>query len=81
MIALWGLGVYMAETSGQFGARWLSAKLVLVVVLSALHGALAGNLRKATADPGRPVPPYLRFAPAFVAGSVAIVAILAVAKP
>ena len=81
MIALWALGLYLAQASGQFAARWLSVKLVIVVALSALHGALAGHLRRATADPARPVPRWLGYAPAAVAASVAAVAVLAVAKP
>ncbi len=81
MIALWGLGLYMAQTSGQFGAAWLWAKLVLVVALSALHGLLAGTLRRAVADPLRPVHGWIGWTPPFLAASVAVVAILAVAKP
>jgi len=81
LIALWGLGIYMAEVSGQFGAPWLSIKLVIVVALSALHGLLAGNLRKATADPARQVPGWIGYAPPGLAVSVAAIAVLAVAKP
>lgn len=81
MIALWGLGIYLAVTSGQFGAPWLLIKLVFVVALAALHGGLAGNLRKATADPTRPLPQYLAYTPAFIAVSVATIGALAVAKP
>ena len=81
MIALWGLGIYMAETSDQFGARWLSLKLVLVVTLSALHGLLAGHLRRSVTDPTRPVPGWIGYAPPFLAASVAVVAVLAVSKP
>ncbi len=81
MIALWGLGIYMAETTGQFGAAWLSAKLVFVVALAAWHGLLAGRLRKATADPARAPPGWLIHGPAFVAITVAAIAVLGVAKP
>jgi hypothetical protein len=71
----------MAQTSGQFGARWLSAKRVFVIALATLHGTLAGNLRRASAGPARPVPRYLGYAPGFIAVSAAAIAIFAVAKP
>jgi len=81
LVAIWALGIYLATVSGQFKAPWLSAKLVFVIALSALHGAIVGNLRRSIADPARPVPGWLAYAPAFIAVSAAAIAILAVAKP
>ena len=81
LVALWGFGIAMAVQAGWFEAPWLSIKLVIVITLSGLHGVLAGNLRKATADPARPVPRYLKYAPALIGVAVAMVAILVVIKP
>ncbi len=81
LLALWGLGIAMAVQADWFAAPWLSVKLVVVIALSGLHGALTGNLRKAAADPARALPRYLRAVPALIAVSVAGVAVLAVAKP
>lgn len=49
MIATWALGLTMAMSANWFASRWMIAKLVLVVALSALHGVLSGQLRRATA--------------------------------
>ena len=42
----WVAGLYMAMFGAWLGSHWLSAKLVLVVMLSALHGMQAGRLRR-----------------------------------
>jgi len=81
LVAVWLIGIYLATVSGQFSAPWLSIKLVFVIALSALHGVFARNLRLSLAEPARPAPRWLRYAPAFVAVSVTAIAILAVAKP
>lgn len=46
MLAVWGLGLYLAYDAGLFGDAWLHAKLALVMVMSGLHGALSGQLRQ-----------------------------------
>ena len=50
MIATWVLGLSLAwlgpdSRYGWFGSGWLQAKIVLVLVLSALHGFLPDGLR------------------------------------
>ncbi len=78
LLAVWALGVALAAGGGWFGAGWFSAKLVLVVLLTGLHGVQAGALRRAAdrAPGGR-----LAWTPAVCAVSVAASALLAVAKP
>ncbi|PAJ79322.1 CopD family protein [Burkholderia ubonensis] len=47
---VWISGIAIALSGHWFGDAWLSAKLVVVVALSALHGILAGTLRRMERD-------------------------------
>ncbi|MDY7789277.1 CopD family protein [Burkholderia ubonensis] len=47
---MWISGITIALSGRWFGDAWLSAKLVAVVALSALHGILAGTLRRMERD-------------------------------
>ena len=49
LFGLWGFGLTLALMGGWFGAGWLTVKLALVLALSGVHGALSGQLRRATA--------------------------------
>ena len=49
MVAAWAFGIMLAVQGGWFAHSWLAAKIFLVLVLSGLHGVLAGKLRRATA--------------------------------
>jgi putative membrane protein len=50
MIATWIFGLWLAWDAGFFSSGWLHAKLLLVVVLSGIHGFLAGAVRKFAED-------------------------------
>jgi protoporphyrinogen IX oxidase len=50
MIATWVLGLVIAWQGGWFTAGWLHVKLALVVVLSGIHGMLAGTVRRFAED-------------------------------
>jgi putative membrane protein len=50
MVASWVLGLWLGFAGGLFGAGWLSAKLALVVGLSAVHGFLARCVREFAED-------------------------------
>ncbi len=77
MLLVWALGLTLAMTGGWFADGWLQAKLVVVVILSGLHGIQSGRLRRlAGGDPVR----SLRTAP-LVIGCAVVIALLAVAKP
>lgn len=39
MIATWIFGLWLAYESGSYREHWLQAKFLLVILLSALHGA------------------------------------------
>jgi uncharacterized membrane protein len=81
MIAVWLSGALVAATGAWFSDHWLWAKLVFVVALGGLHGVQSGRLRRLRSGdrvaPG--ASPFL--VPAAIALSVAIIALLAVAKP
>lgn len=84
LVLVWALGMAAAVQGGWFRSGWLQAKLVLVVLLSGLHGAQAGVLRRLVAPPGTgapPPPPALGWTPVAAALSAAAIAVLAVAKP
>ncbi len=50
MIVTWVLGLYLAFAGGWFQSGWLHAKLLLVVVLSAVHGVLVKHTREFAED-------------------------------
>ncbi|TGP51442.1 CopD family protein, partial [bacterium M00.F.Ca.ET.229.01.1.1] len=50
MIATWVFGLWLAWKGFAFHGGWLHAKIALVLVLSGLHGYLAGAVRKFAED-------------------------------
>lgn len=46
IVAVWVLGLWIMSLGGFMQAGWMAGKLVIVVVLSALHGMLSGQLRR-----------------------------------
>ena len=50
MIATWVLGLWLAYDGGYFKSGWLHGKLLLVLILSALHGLLSRWVREFAAD-------------------------------
>ena len=53
MVVSWGLGLWLAWAGGWFASGWLHAKLLLAVLLSALHGCCARWVRDFAADRNR----------------------------
>ncbi|MBN3834566.1 CopD family protein [Burkholderia sp. Ac-20344] len=79
---VWIAGIALALNGHWFGAAWLWGKLVVVVALSALHGILAGTLRRMERDDLVVVPaPWLGQAAGAVVAATAIVVGLVVIKP
>lgn len=60
MIASWASGLYIGWAGGHFAAGWLHGKLALVLALSAVHGMLAGQVRRFAADGNRRPARYFR---------------------
>lgn len=50
MTLAWALGLWLAWTGGFFASGWFHAKLLLVVVLSGLHGLFSRSVRDFAAD-------------------------------
>ncbi len=50
MIVTWLTGLYLAWSGGWFSAGWLHGKLLLVVVLSGVHGFFARCVKDFAAD-------------------------------
>ncbi|KVN25003.1 hypothetical protein WJ63_17520 [Burkholderia pyrrocinia] len=79
---VWITGIAIALHGHWFGDAWLTAKLVVVTALSALHGILAGTLRRMARDDLVVVPkPWLGQAGGVVVVATGIVVGLVVIKP
>ena len=50
MMVTWVLGLWLAWKGFGFSGGWLHAKILLVVVLSGVHGYLSGAVRKFAED-------------------------------
>ncbi|MEM7399440.1 MAG: CopD family protein [Pseudomonadota bacterium] len=46
MLGTWTMGIALGSLGGWFAMPWLGAKLLLVLLFSALHGVLSGQLRR-----------------------------------
>jgi putative membrane protein len=79
MLLVWGLGLTLGLSQGWFSAHWLQAKLVFVLVLSALHGVQSGTFRRLAGRAGRA--PKQAVPTLVIVISVVCIAVLAVAKP
>jgi putative membrane protein len=53
MVVTWALGLWLAFDGGFWAAGWFHAKLALVLVLSGVHGFMAGCVRDFGADQNR----------------------------
>jgi putative membrane protein len=50
MIATWALGLWLAWDGGFFKSGWLHGKLLLVLILSGVHGLLTRSVREFAED-------------------------------
>lgn len=50
MIVTWVLGLYMIWDGGWYTSGWLHAKVLLVLILSGLHGVYVRRLKEFAAD-------------------------------
>src|SRR6202048_3989204 len=60
MILTWLLGLYLAGAGHWFSAGWLHGKLLLVIVMSAIHGFFARCVRDFGADKNSRSPKFYR---------------------
>ncbi|MGB6231670.1 MAG: hypothetical protein WBF53_16255 [Litorimonas sp.] len=81
MILALALGITLGVLGGWFSSAWLGAKILLVIGLSGLHGALTGRLRRAIWETdGKPAPGGHLFLPMGL-GLVALIVLLVTLKP
>jgi uncharacterized membrane protein len=81
MLAVWLTGAFVGATGAWFSGHWLWAKLFFVVALSGIHGVQSGRLRRLRRS-DEVKPSAFPFAVLVAtAASVAVIALLAVAKP
>jgi protoporphyrinogen IX oxidase len=81
MVASWVLGLWLAWTSGFYSAGWLQAKVVLVIVLSAVHGFFVRCVREFAADQNRRSQKFYRIINEVPTILMIGIVILAVVKP
>jgi putative membrane protein len=81
MIATWILGLWIAYDGGWFSAGWLHAKLLLVLILSGVHGFFARTVRDFTADRNRRPSRFYRIINEVPTVLMVLVVILVVVKP
>jgi uncharacterized membrane protein len=78
---VWVLGLTLAYMGGFFADTWLSIKMVLVLVLSGMHGAQSGAFRRMQQSPDKPVSAFLRNSAAITLIFIAAISILVIVKP
>lgn len=81
MVAAWAFGLWIAISGGWFSSGWIQAKLVFVVLLSGLHGVLAGRLRRIGVEAGPSSTTPAPLLTAFTLASVVGIVVLAIVKP
>jgi putative membrane protein len=81
MILSWILGVWLGVAGSWFSSGWLSLKLVLVLVLSALHGFYVRWVRDFARDQNRHSGKFYRIVNEVPTVLLVGIVILAVVKP
>lgn len=81
MIVLWVMGLAMVLAHGQMPHLWLILKLVLVVLLSGIHGMLSATLRRLAGGEITKVPGMVPRATTIVIVAVAVIILLVVFRP
>jgi putative membrane protein len=81
MIASWVLGLWLGWKGGWFGAIWLQAKILLVLVLSGMHGFLVRWTRDFERDRNRRSAGFYRIINEVPTVLMIAIVILAVVKP
>jgi putative membrane protein len=81
VVATWALGLWLAWSSEAWSAGWFRAKLVLVVILSAVHGLLARWRKEFAADRNRHSAKFYRVVNELPTVLMIGIVILAIVKP
>ena len=75
------LGLWLAWSGGLFAARWLDAKLVLVIAMSGVHGMLSRYVKDFAADRNRRSQKFYRIINEVPTVLMILIVLLAVLKP
>jgi putative membrane protein len=81
MVASWALGIWLAWSGGWYTSGWLQAKIVLVLLMSGLHGFLARWVGEFAADQNRRSAKFYRMINEVPTILLIGIVILAVVKP
>ena len=81
MILTWVLGLYLAWYAFGFKGGWLHAKLLLVILLSGIHGVLVKHVRAFAEDRNEKSPRYFRIINEVPAVLMLGIVILVIVKP
>ncbi|MBN9115491.1 MAG: CopD family protein [Pandoraea sp.] len=81
LIVVWITGPAMAVMANWWSAPWLMVKLVLVVIVSGLHGRLSATLRRLERDGVTTSPALFRRALPITLVSMAAIVSLVIVKP
>jgi putative membrane protein len=81
MISSWIFGLWVAYEGGFFSSGWLHAKLMLVFVMSGLHGYLARCVRQFAADANTHSSRHYRIVNEVPTVLMVLIVILVVIKP
>jgi len=77
----WILGLILVWQGGWYTSGWLHAKVLLVLVLSGVHGFLSKTVKDFAADKRRKTPKFYRIVNEAVTVLMVAIVILAVVKP
>ncbi len=81
MIATWVFGLWLAYETGFYREHWLQAKFLLVIFLSALHGANVRWFRDFQADRNTRPAKFYRIMNEVPAALMVLIVLLVVLKP
>ena len=81
MIVVWITGPLLAYRLGAFQSPWLHAKITLVVVLSGVHGYLAGRVRAFAEDRNQKSAKFYRILNEVPTVLMVLIVFLVVVKP
>lgn len=73
MLILWACGLAMIVSHGGGLPLWLILKIVVLVVLSGLHGMLSATLRRLAEGQNKPLRPFIRYTPWIVVLATALI--------
>lgn len=81
MIVAWAAGLWLVWESAAWMSGWMHAKFALVIGLTALHGMMAGDVRRFAADDNVKSGRYFRIFNEVPAVLMVFIVILVIVKP